>query len=269
MKLAVSNIAWKNNDFGKFLELLSSQNCVGVEIAPSKIWNDISNLKSEEKKIFSSEIKNHNLDFLGFHSLLYKKDDLQLFKTKESRDKTKKYLLNLIQLCSELGGKQLVFGSPQNRSTFNNQKVKEISTKFFNDIGDYSKKYGVNFCLEPLDKSMTDFLTSINETGAFIKKINHPNLKLHIDTKSFLLSKENIERNISEFKLFIYHVHISNKDLSQLTNDINIHRTVAKSLKQINYDNFLSLEMRRVENDEIDSIKKSIKFIKDNYLDIL
>ena len=74
---------------------------------------------------------------------------------------------------------------------------------------------------------------------------------------------------MSEFKLFIYHVHISNKDLSQLTNDINIHRTVAKSLKQINYDNFLSLEMRRVENDEIDSIKKSIKFIKDNYLDIL
>ena len=41
MKLAVSNIAWKNNEFKKFYELISQLKCEGVEIAPSKIWKNI------------------------------------------------------------------------------------------------------------------------------------------------------------------------------------------------------------------------------------
>ena len=49
IRLSVSNTAWQQNELEDHLELLMELGCDGVEIAPSKIWNDISNLKSEEK----------------------------------------------------------------------------------------------------------------------------------------------------------------------------------------------------------------------------
>jgi sugar phosphate isomerase/epimerase len=113
---------------------------------------------------------------------------------------------------------------------------------------------------------MTNFLNSIQETGDFIHQVRNPNLKLHIDTKSFLLSKESIENNIIKFGQIIKHVHISDKDLNELNDDTEIHKELANSLIKINYNEYLSLEMRRIENNEINSIKKSVKFIKENYL---
>ena len=44
MKISVSNIAWKNDNIEKFFELLSTEKCQGVEIAPSKIWSDLSEI---------------------------------------------------------------------------------------------------------------------------------------------------------------------------------------------------------------------------------
>ena len=73
---------------------------------------------------------------------------------------------------------------------------------------------------------MTDFLTSINETGEFIQNIGNQNLKLHIDTKSFLLSGEVIEDNIQKFNKLINHIHISDKNLRVLKEDKNIHKNL-------------------------------------------
>ena len=57
MKLAVSNIAWKNSEFNKFYELISLLNCTGVEIAPSKLWKKFPKINKEEKLIFLNDIK--------------------------------------------------------------------------------------------------------------------------------------------------------------------------------------------------------------------
>ena len=120
MKISVSNIAWKNDNIEKFFELLSTEKCQGVEIAPSKIWSDLSEIHEKDIINFKTLLQDYKLELVGFHSLLYNLNDLQLFKDKESRTKTKKYLFRLIDLCSSLGGKQLIFGSPNlfSKSTF-------------------------------------------------------------------------------------------------------------------------------------------------------
>ena len=62
MKLAVSNIAWKNNEFKKFYELISELKCEGVEIAPSKIWKNILEIEDEDKSSFLLEIKKFTIN---------------------------------------------------------------------------------------------------------------------------------------------------------------------------------------------------------------
>ena len=52
-----------------------------------------------------------------------------------------------------------------------------------------SKKRGTTFCLEPLSiKETNDFITSLDDEvifidGEIVELVNHPNFKLHLDTK--------------------------------------------------------------------------------------
>ena len=71
MKISVSNIAWHDGKLENFLQLLESEKCHGVEIAPSKIWNNLSDIKVEQINSFNSLIKKYNLELVGFHSLLF------------------------------------------------------------------------------------------------------------------------------------------------------------------------------------------------------
>ena len=103
MKLAVSNIAWKNNEFNKFYELLASLNCSGVEIAPSKIWNNIPDISKENVTSFLSDMKKNKLEFLGFHSLLYGRKDLQLFKIQRPLEKSIRTMKKWIALKATPG----------------------------------------------------------------------------------------------------------------------------------------------------------------------
>ena len=113
------------------------------------IWSDLSEIHEKDIINFKTLLQDYKLELVGFHSLLYNLNDLQLFKDKESRTKTKKYLFRLIDLCSSLGGKQLIFGSPKNRDTFNlgNDQIDEISSEFF--ILLLSKERGFIFVLSP------------------------------------------------------------------------------------------------------------------------
>ena len=86
---------------------------------------------------------------MGFHSLLFSRPDLQLFKDDDSRKKTIEYILNLINLCADLGGKQLIFGSPNNRSLHGKdyeQCLKQSHDDFF-EIAEQGKKKMFFFAL--------------------------------------------------------------------------------------------------------------------------
>ena len=117
MKISVSNIAWYQDPkkFTNFLEFLSNLNCDGVELAPSAIWTEPIDSSKQDRDSLKREIANFNLNFLGFHSLLFSKPELKLFENQFLRKETKNYIFNLINLCSDLEGTILVYGSPRSR----------------------------------------------------------------------------------------------------------------------------------------------------------
>ena len=86
MKISVSNIAWYQDPkkLSNFLEFISNLNCDGVELAPSAVWDEPIDSSKKDRDNLKREIKNFNLDFLGFHSLLYSKPELKLFENQFS-----------------------------------------------------------------------------------------------------------------------------------------------------------------------------------------
>lgn len=270
MKISVSNIAWYQDPkrFSEFLNFIKNLNCDGVEIAPSAIWDEPISSTKDQRNILKKSIKEFDLEFVGFHSLLFSKPNLKLFKDKNLRLETKKYIFSLIDLCSDLEGTKLIYGSPKSRELCGREyeDCKNQSLEDFYEIAEHSKKRGSTFCIEPLSLKETDFITSLEEGGEIVRYINHPNFKLHLDTKVLFGSKKDFKSIIFDCKDIIKHVHVGDENLMAPGTINKEHSEIGRSLREVNYKDFITLEMRRdLENIE-GSIKKAIKFVQENYI---
>lgn len=267
MKLSVSNIAWGKENFLDFLKLLKEEGCEGVELAPSLIWDEPILSSNKERLILKKQISDSGLKLVGFHSLLFSRPDLQLFKNEISRRNTIIYLKELIKLCSELDGTQLVFGSPNNR-LLHGKKYEDCLSQSYDDflnIAEYCFKNRVYFCIEPLGKNLSEFIVSMNEGGDLVRKINHPNFRLHLDTKTVFTTKEDMSMFVENYGDLIQHVHVSDDDLNEpgSVNKNEEHINLSQYLKKIKYENFLSIEMKK---NGINALKRGIKFVKSTYI---
>ena len=265
MKIAISNIAWGDKNLETFLKLIKSNGCDAIELAPSLIWQEPLNSDQPSRKKIKKQLKDNGVKLVGFHSLLFNRPELKFFDGEETRLKTIDYLKKLSELCNDLGGSQVVLGSPSNRS-LNGRNYKLCLNQIYDDfysISEKCKKNNVFFCLEPLSKSMSDFITSSLEAGKIVKKINHTNLKLHLDTKTIFENNENIEKVFDEYGNYIQHFHISEPGLAEIGKSEINHKSIGETLRKMKYQKFVSIEMK---NNNINAITNSINFVKNNYL---
>lgn len=271
MKLSVSNIAWGKNNFSEFLSILKNNKCDGVEIAPSLIWEEPTEISPQEIIEFKKNLNSFNLELVGFHSLLYTKPELELFKNNNLRRQTIDYIFKLIKLCNDLGGKKLIFGSPKNRR-LNGRTYEECfqqSISDFREIAKFSKKYKIYFCIEPLSKNISEFIQSVKEGIEIVESVNEEHFKLHIDTKTLFHTKEDLKAIIKNKTHLVEHVHVSDDNLNP-PGTINFnHEITGKILKKINYNKYVSIEMltnkESHKQEKIKVIENSISFVKKRY----
>ena len=103
----------------------------------------------------------------------------------------------------------------------------------------------------------------MEEGGQMVKKINHANFKLHLDTKTIFSNNEDVNKITREYGDLIQHVHVSDDDLREPGTVNKNHNFIGKSLKKIKYNKFLSIEMKK---NTINSIINGINFVKNNYI---
>ena len=269
MKISVSNIAWGNQSLSYFLDYIRKVGCSGVEIAPSVIWSDPIKSSNLERLELLNSIKKSGLELVGFHSLLYNRPDLQLFLNKDSRKATKNYICELVNLCSELGGQQLIFGSPKNRLLHgkNYNECFEQANEDFLEIAEFSKKKSIFFCIEPLGSNETEFIKTLKEGGDMVEEINHPYLKLHLDSKAIFSTKENPSEITKKYKKFLQHVHVGDQNLLEPGTINTEHHKIGAALRNINYSKYVSIEMKKNNKDVKASLTRSISYVKKHYID--
>ena len=146
MKLAVSNVAWYPREIDSFLEVLSSLGCQGIELASSMLWDEPADSPAKERLELRRKIEDAGLELTGLQALLYTHKELELFKDEPTRHKILDYLVGLMDLCSDLGGKVLVFGSPRNRyiKDLPFDEAYSIAVDFFREAGRHA---GMRFFL--------------------------------------------------------------------------------------------------------------------------
>ena len=261
MKLSISNIAWDKKYDDEMYDYLYSIGYDGIEIAPTRIldnpYEDLDRIKNWYKNINEK----YKLIVSSMQSIWYGRNE-KIFKDKNERDELISYTKKAIDFANAINCKNLVFGCPKNRNVDDSisDEIIKIAIDFFNKISDYASDKNTYIALEPNPTIYnTNFINNTKDAIDLVKMVDNKGFKLNVDLGTIIYNEEDINELVLNIN-YINHIHISEPSLVEIKNR-NIHKELKEILIKENYDNFISIEMGKV--DDIEKIKNIMCYIKD------
>jgi hypothetical protein len=234
-RILVSELAWKTQ-YDQVMNSFLNAHGLSIEAVPTKTLWDLSKYTTP---VYSAQ------------SLLFG-ETIQVFEEQERFIQIMERIVNVLSVKQV---RVLVFGSPKQR-IYSGQHILDM----FKRIGDLCAARNMYFCIENNAKSYgCNWLTTVHECIEFVKTVNHPHVRVNLDTGSCFMEGGviNIEREDIQY---IQHVQISFPNLEYWDQEWEpqVHRIV-KNLQASGYSNYYSLEMREKPDLPFDSILRFLQ----------
>ena len=264
MNISVSNIAWSKG--GKnliaFLDHLQARRVGGVELALSCFWDEPAEVGRAELNWLKGELQTREIEPVSLHSLTFTRPDLELFNSQQQRSNLAEYLTIYGDIANTLGCKNIVFGSPKSRATYNKSRA-ELNDIFLDFISTIDQSItDVNFNIEPLSTLFCEYLNDFQECVDLMQGNNLKNIFIQIDARNVIETGESIP-GIFVNASYIRHAHAGNPGLTipgaphQAT-----HAAIRDGLVDIGYEGFVTAEVasqdKVSERDYLDEIIQSM-----------
>ncbi|NHC15527.1 sugar phosphate isomerase/epimerase family protein [Motilibacter deserti] len=268
MSLAFSNIAWPVEDDSAAFEVLVEAGYPGLEVAPTRIWDEPLEVPAAEVAAFRRTVERTGLRIVAMQSLLFRRPDLQVFGSAESRSALHDHLAGMARLAAGLGATRLVFGSPGNRKRGDipMAEAMERAVEVFAPLAKEAEEVGVCFCIEANPTAYgCDFLVNAVESTAFVRAVGSPGVRLHLDSACMALGGDDAAERVRDGADVLAHVHASAPQLGEVGPDTGVdHERLATALREAGYAGSVSVEMRAQE-DPVAAVRRSSSYVKDVY----
>jgi sugar phosphate isomerase/epimerase len=177
------------------------------------------------------------------------------------------YLSKTMEVCRDLGGEILVFGSPRNRNKENiaEHKAYSIAVEFFSIMGRIAQENDVCFCIEPLGRTETNFINTVKDAERLIKDVGNSGLGLHIDAKGLIDAKEYDAPYLIDSFSNAKHFHVNDSNLKPPGSTGFDHSLISSKLQRSEYSQYISIEMRRIDDDVVGVIKSAVEYVNKTY----
>ncbi len=188
IRLGICNELFEGWKFGDVCRTVKALGYDGLEIAPFTLGPRITEVSPPERRELRSQVEDAGLQTIGLHWLLAKTEGFYLTTPDAAvRRRTAHYLVQLAEATRDLGGSLMVLGSPKQRDllpgvTF--EQAFDLAAEVLSGVMPAIDDLGIDFCLEPLAPSETDFLNTCEQANDLIARVDHPRLKLHMDVKA-------------------------------------------------------------------------------------
>lgn len=246
MKLAICNETFRDHDFSGSCAEAARHGYTGLEIAPFTLGNP-EKLKSIDAEKLGAIVRDHGLETVGFHWLLAKTEGYQLTDPDPVvHARTFDYARHLAELCSAMGGKIMVWGSPQQRTlhpSWSRPDAEARFVDFFQRLSPHLAAAGVTIAFEFLGPAETNFINTAAETISLLEKINSPNIRLHLDVKAMASDTRPIPEIVREFLPWTAHFHANDPNLRGPGMGAIDFPSIAAELIQGGYDKWVSVEV--------------------------
>lgn len=268
MKFALCNEMFESRPMAEVCSIARRLGYHGLEIAPFTLAPSATQVSPQQRRETRKIIADHGLEVVGLHWLFAKTPSPLHLTTPEQAlwQRTRDYLAALLDLCSDLGGKVLVLGSPKQRDVLENQTPKGAwrrAVELLSLVIDQAEDQGLTIALEPLSPVETNFINTVAEGMKMVRAIDHPSFKIHLDVKAMSSEPTPVPAVIRSVKAEdIGHFHVNDPNLYGPGMGAVDYAPIAEAVREVGYDKWLSVEVFKYDPDPETIAQKSIDYLR-------
>jgi sugar phosphate isomerase/epimerase len=246
---------------------LEEQGVRGLEIAPAQAFAGEADPFAPSAAAVSALMKEtgrRDLELVSMQSLLSGVRGALLFGSGAQRERFELGLARAVALAGRLGIPNLVLGSPANRAipgAMIRPHAEQIAMDLFRRVGDLCLEAKAKLALEPNAAAYgTNFLNTIGETIAFVRRVGHPAVSVNFDIGSLHMNGEmdSAAAWFAKAGPLVSHVHISEPHLTAAPRDASQFEVLACAILAHGYGGWFSIEMRAAEDDNLAGLQASV-----------
>ena len=110
------------------------------------------------------------------------------------------------------------------------------------EVAEYAARSGITIGIEPINRYESYMCTSAEEVLRFIKRVNAPNLSLHLDTFHMNIEEPDCAESIRKAGKRIGHVHVADSDRWYPGHAHYDFASTFSALKEVGYERAVALE---------------------------
>jgi len=122
----------------------------------------------------------------------------------------KQYVTTAFQRAQEAGVRVIVFGSGAARRIpdgFDRARARGQIVEFLRMLAPIAAEHGVTVAIEPLCRKECNVLNTVRECGEMAREVNHPAVRLLVDSYHLLIDRDSVEDIVTYGDLLV-HVHV-------------------------------------------------------------
>ncbi len=267
MNYAICNETFEGWDHGKICETIAALGYKGLEVAPFTLAPLITDFTSAQRAEYRRVAEAAGIQIIGTHWLLAKTLGFYLNTPDDAiRQKTGEYFIALAQATAELGGTLMVLGSPLQRNLLEGVTVDQADDLACDTLSrclGALEATGVTLCLEPLAPAETNYLNTASHAVKLIKRLNHPNVRLHLDVKAMSSEADPVPAIIKANAEWTHHFHANDPNKrGPGFGDVDF-RPIFQALRESNYQGWVSVEVFDYTPDPITIARESLRYMRE------
>ena len=202
MKFGICNEIFQNWKIDDAMAFAKKAGYDTIEIAPFTLAKYVTEIPSAERIRIRQAAEKIGLEISGIHWVLVQAEGMYLNHPEaETRGRTAKYFCDLVDFCSDLGGKIIVVGSPKQRNVMEGNSPEQAwdwAVETFRSSVERAAGKGITICFEPLAPTETNFINTAAEAIRFAQQFESPAMKVILDVKAMCSESKPIPQIIRE-----------------------------------------------------------------------
>jgi sugar phosphate isomerase/epimerase len=237
-----------------------------IEIAPFTIAPYVTQITPEQRREIREATKRQKIAISGIHWVLVQAEGMYLTHSDPGiRKRTSQYFCDLVDFCSDIGGKTIVVGSPKQRNILEGCTYDQAwgwAKETFAASVERASQKNVTICLEPLAPSETNFINTAEEAVRFVQQLQNASFKVILDVKAMSSEAKSIPQIIEETWPNFAYFHANDKNLKGPGfGDVDFN-PIAAALHHVGYNGVVSVEVFEFEEGPEAIATRSIEYLK-------